>query len=156
MKEYFDDEDFNVVEAIERDERWIDVHDDDVCREMGILRPFNQSPRDPSVWSKTPNERRILKNTIAMCGGKIKGWHCPAFFQKESTVKAKMIVQLKKNKVFDKTTYSTTVGNMEIGNVLSQFIAWNPRTQRYESLVKSYTFNGKTYSADERPWINTH
>lgn len=156
MKEYFDDEDFNVVEATERDERWIDVHDDDVCREMGIIRPFNQSPRDPSVWSKTPNERRILRNTIAMCGGKIKGWHCPAFPQRESSVRAKMVVQLKKNKVFDKTTYSTTVGNMEIDNVLSQFIVWNPRIQKNESLVKSYTFNGRPYNVTERPWINTH
>ena len=155
MKKYFDEEDFN-IEVVDRDERWIDVHDDDVCREMGIIRPFDVTPRDPSVWSKTPNERRILRNMIMMCGGKIKGWHCPAFPQKESTVKAKIVVQLKKNKIFDQTTYSKVVGNREIDNVLSQFVVWNPRTQKNESMVKSYTFNGTQYNANERPWINTH
>lgn len=141
-------------EEIERDERWIDVHDDDVMREHGLWRPYNQSPRDPSVWRKTPNDRRIFRNTVMMLGGKIKGWHCPSFNKKTPLVRAKLIVQLKKNKIFPKTTYSFNCFNTAVNEILSQFIVNNPRTDTAETLVAKYSYNGRPYQANERPWIN--
>ena len=33
---------------------WIDIHNDDVMREMGLIRSYVQVPRDKSVWTKTP------------------------------------------------------------------------------------------------------
>lgn len=139
-------------EEIERDERWIDVHDDDVMREHGLWRPYNQSPRDPSVWRKTPNERRIFKQVMYSMG-KIEG-HCPSSHKKAPLVRAKLIVQLKKNKVFPKTTYSFMCFNTAINDILSRFTTTNPKTGYNETLVAKYSYNGTPYEPHECPWIN--
>ena len=139
-------------EEIERDERWIDVHDDDVMREHGLWRPYNQSPRDPSVCRKTQNERRIFKQVMYSMG-KIEG-HCPSAHKKAPLVRAKLIVQLKKNKVFPKTTYSFTCFNTAINDILSRFTTTNPKTGYNETLVAKYSYNGTPYEPHERPWIN--
>lgn len=140
-------------EEIERDERWIDVHDDDVMREHGLWRPYDQSPRDPSVWRKTPNERRLLRQAMAS-QGKIKGWHCGSCGKRNPLVRAKLIVQLKKNKIFPKTTYSFNCFNTAVNEILSRFTVNNPKTDTAETLVAKYSYNGMPYQANERPWIN--
>jgi hypothetical protein len=39
---------------------WVDVHDDALMIELGI-RPPHATPRDPSVWTKSKQEKKILR-----------------------------------------------------------------------------------------------
>ena len=137
--------------AIQREEedRWIDVHDDDIMREMGFFRPFNQAPRDRSVWTKTPNERRLLRDLRHSVKRDMHIHSCPI---KRIPVRAKLIVQLKKNRKFQKTTYSTECWMHEIGDILIKYCQRNNKTGYNENLVAKYVFNGKTYESNERPY----
>lgn len=134
----------------DKDDRWINVHDDDVMREMGFFRPFNQTPRDESVWTKTPNERRILKEVHYSWKGVDMHFHAsPRKFIK---VPGKLIIQLKKNKVFPKTTYSTECWQSDIRDILSKYVVNNHKLNISESVVAKYTWNGKTYYPGELPF----
>ena len=137
--------------AIQQDEdRWIDVHDDNVMREMGFNRPFNQAPRDESVWTKTPNERRLLKMVRHSCKGEDMHFHsAPSKFIR---VRGKLIIHLKKNKTFPKTTYSTECWQSDIQEILSKYIITNNNLKISESAVAKYTWNGKTYYPGELPF----
>lgn len=42
-------------------EGWIDVHNDNAMRKAGFFRPYDITPRDPSVWTKTAKEKALLK-----------------------------------------------------------------------------------------------
>lgn len=121
--------------------RWINVHDDKVMNEMGLIRYLAQVSRDPSVWSKTSYEKRILK-TVKQSTRKedMHFYNVPA---KRSIVRAKLIVQLKRNKVFPKTTYSFICGNEEVSNILNNFKILNRKTQQPESIVLKYSYNGR-------------
>lgn len=136
--------------AVQQEEdRWIDVHDDNVMREMGFFRPFDQAPRDKSVWSKTPYERKLLnyyRHSVK------EDMHLHSIPRKHIPVRAKLIIQLKKNKDFPFTTYSTKCWMHEIGDILSMYYARNNKTGYTESVVSKYTFNGRTYAPDERPF----
>lgn len=114
--------------------RWIDVHNDRVVNEMGLMRPLLREPRDISVWSKTPNEHRILRNV------KYQNVHSNMHFgsvpTKRSTVTAKLIVYLKPNKTFPKSTYSFSCTDTSVNNILSKF----------ESAVSKYSYNGRIYT----------
>lgn len=136
--------------AIQKEEdRWIDVHDDNVMREMGFNRPFNQTPRDKSVWSKTPNERRLLK--IVRHSVK-EDMHLHITPLKRSTVCAKLVIQLKPNAEFSKSTYSQECLNTHIGAVLGKFRVTDPKTGYSKSVVAKYSYNGITYAPDEIPY----
>lgn len=137
--------------AIQKEEdRWIDVHDDNVMREMGFNRPFNQAPRDKSVWSKTPNERRLLSQVKHSM--RKDDMHFHATPAKRGTVRAKLIVQLKANKVFPKSTYSQECLNTHISDILGKFKVTDPRSGYSESVVAKYSFNGRTYAPNEVPY----
>lgn len=132
------------------EDRWINVHDDDIMREMGFMRPFKQTPRDKSVWSKTLNERRILHNVKNSCKNEDMHFHmAPA---KQSRVCAKLIIYLNSNDVFPKSTYSFMCLNTAIGEILGKFQITNPRTKVFESAVIKYSYDGKTYKLEERPY----
>lgn len=45
----------------DKPEGWVDVHNDDDMRKNGLWRPYDVTPRDPSVWTKTPKEKAALK-----------------------------------------------------------------------------------------------
>ena len=46
------------IKATQGDEdRWVDVHDDALMVELGI-HPRPVTPRDPSVWSKSKQEKK--------------------------------------------------------------------------------------------------
>lgn len=138
----------------QHDDRWIDVHDDDVMRAMGFLRPFNQSPRDKSVWTKTTREREALKKAkSAYKRHSHFDGHCGTAPRKTGLLRAKLIIQLKKNKEYPKTTYSYICLNTAIDDILDKFKVLNASGFR-ETLVSKYKFNGKEYRPDERPWIN--
>lgn len=137
--------------AIQKEEnRWINVHDDNVMREMGFFRPFEQSPRDEGVWTKTPNERRLLK--VVKRTGKGEDMHFHSVPSKFIGVQGKLIVQLRRNKVFSKTTYSIKCLQSDIQNVLSKYVVTNHRLNIPESVVVKYTWNGKTYYPGELPF----
>ena len=93
--------------------------------------------RDPCVWIKTDQERKLLKSLR-----KRTKMHFNSIPCKEIPVLAKLIVYLKKNKEFPHTTYSTMCYMNHIGSVLS----------RYSDLVSKYSYNGKTYLPSERPF----
>lgn len=135
--------------AIQNEEdRWIDVHNDDVMREMGLWRPYNQAPRDPSVWTKTPNERRQLQAIKHRNRNEDGHFHdCPP---KRTTVCARMIVQLKRNDKFGKTTYSFECLNTHIRDILSNFVVNENGVA--VSVVAKYSYNGRTYAPNQLPY----
>lgn len=138
--------------AVQKEEnRWIDVHDDDVMRAMGFMRPFNQTPRDPRVWQKTPNDRRLLRNIKHTV--KKEDLHFHSVPPKRATVYAKLIIQLKPNKIFPKSTYSQKCLNTHIGDILRKFQVTNSKTGYSESIVAKYSYNGKTYAPNEIPYF---
>lgn len=135
--------------APQRDEdRWVDVHNDALMVELGI-RPAMLSPRDKTVWTKTPNERRLLKSLRRSGKGRI---HFHSVPEKSIPVRTKLIIQLVKNDKFPKTTYSTECWQHEIKNILLQYYKRNKKTGVNECLVSKYTYNGKTYAPNERPF----
>lgn len=138
--------------AVQQEEdRWIDVHNDDVMREMGFFRPFNQAPRDESVWTKTPYERRILQSVKHSCN-KNEDMHFHSTPAKFIRVPGKLIIQLKKNRVYPKTTYSTKCWQSDIPSILAQYVITNHKLNITESVVAKYTWNGKTYYPGELPF----
>ncbi len=133
----------------DKDDRWIDVHDDAVMREMGFSR-FERVPRDESVWSKTPRERQLLKKIRHAYKGMDLHFHSVP--PKRATVCAKLIVQLKPNDVFPKSTYSQECLNTHISDVLGKFKIVDPVTGWSESVVAKYSYNGRTYAPNEVPY----
>lgn len=114
----------------------IDVHNDVVMRENGLIRPYEQSPRDPSVWSKTSAERKALKK--ATKHEHRKNMHFGTIPPKRTTVRDTLIVTLIKNKIYPKTTYSfKNCSDNNINNIISSFV-----TKNGKSLVSKYYFNG--------------
>lgn len=128
---------------------WINVHDDDVMREMGLFRPFNQVPRDESIWTKTPSERRALQSAKHIYS---KDMHFHSIPSKIIRVPDKLIIQLEKNKVFPKTTYSIKCWQSDIPNILSKFVVVNRKLSTTKNVVAKYTWNGKTYYPGELPF----
>lgn len=135
---------------VEEEDRWIDVHDDDVMREMGFFRPLNQAPRDESVWTKTPYERRILKKVRHTCKGEDMHFHSVP--RKVIRVRCKLIINLYKNKRFEKTTYSTECWQHEIPDILAKYRVTDRKTGYSTSVVRKYSWNGKTYDPKDLPF----
>lgn len=129
----------------EKDSKWIDVHDDKVMREMGFFRPYDVEPRDPSVWTKTNKERRELKRAKGRCS-KLGNWHMGLTPNKEVKLSSKLIVSLKKNNSFDKTTYSFKCRQSNVNNLLDRFVSKSGK-----SLVAKFNWNGKTYNSSQLP-----
>lgn len=132
------------------EDRWIDVHNDDVMREMGFNRPALQAPRDKSVWSKTAYEKRILRNVRH--SHRKEDMHFHSIPAKRATVRAKLIIQLKPNKVFPKSTYSFLCWDTNVEDMLNKFRLANHKTGQTESVVAKYSYNGISYGPEERPY----
>lgn len=129
-------------------DRWVDVHDDALMIKLGI-HPRHVIPRDLSIWTKSKQEKKILRTLRCAHKGKM---HLGVSPRKVIPVRAKLIVQLKKNKRFPHTTYSTICGMHQIVDVLNFFCQQDHQNKMMVSVVAKYTFNGKTYSPDERPF----
>ncbi len=127
---------------------WVNVHDDVQMINLGIQPPY-LTPRDESVWTKTDHERNLLRTLRHSYKGDSHFHTLPV---KPIPVRDKLIIQLKKNKQFSKTTYSMECWQYEIGELLSKYNTINRKTGLEESLVLKYSFNGKTYSVNERPY----
>jgi hypothetical protein len=119
---------------------WINIHDDALMVKLGIYKP-QAEPRDPQIWTKTKQEKKLLKSLRSK--GKM---HFGTIYSKPIPVQDKLIIQLKKNKKFPYTTYSMTCSMNQIGDILRFFC------DKTGNLVSKYYFNGKTYKPSERPF----
>lgn len=126
----------------------VDVRNQMLMIELG-MHPCFLAPKDPSVWTKSDYEKKMLRSLRRMYKGEMHFHSIPI---KSIPVQAKLIVQLKKNKQFPKTTYSFTCWMHQIGNILSSFHQTDKRTGTVTNVVAKYTYNGKTYSPNERPF----
>lgn len=137
------------IKAIQGDkDPWVDVHNDALMVELGI-RPRSATSRDPSIWTKSKQEKKIVKNLRCAHKGKM---HFGISSCKEIPVQAKLIIQLKKNKRFPHTTYSIICNMHQIGDILSFFYQIDKQNKTIVNVVDKYTFNGKTYAPNERPF----
>lgn len=132
------------------DDNWINVRNDEIMNKMGLLRFPKRAPRDASVWTKTTYEKRQLKKLHNTC--KKEDMHFHISPRKVIRVRCKLIVQLRKNKHFNKTTYSTECWQHEIPEILSKYYTINRKTGFSESIVRKYFWNGKTYGPHDLPF----
>lgn len=123
----------------------INVHDDNAVRAAGIFRPYDVTPRDPSVWTKTKKERKQLKRMkhIKLDDGHF--WNTPP---KHPVVTAKLIIQLKKNKKFPQTTYSFMCTDTSVKNYLDRFVTVSKNGNPVNWVAK-YSYNGIPYGPNE-------
>lgn len=127
----------------------VNIHDDELMCKLGF-RPIKQVPRDKSVWSKTQNEHRILKDI--KYSAKKEDMHFHTIPPKRATICSKLIVYLEPNKVFPKSTYSQECFNTHINDVLGKFRVFDSKVKLTRSVVVKYSFNGRTYGPDELPY----
>lgn len=120
---------------------WVDVHDDKLMISLGMRQPIYEG-RDPSVWSHTSNEKKLLKKLRNKSYNLSKG----GFSSKHIPIRLKLIVYLKKNKIFKNTTYSIIVNQHEIPRILNFY------SDGSKTLVSKYNWAGKEYSPNELPW----
>ena len=131
---------------------WVDVYNDKLMVELGI-RPPHVIPKDKSVWTKTPYEKKMLR--LERCKHKEK-IHFHSTPRKSIPVEAKLIIYLKKNNKFPYTTYSIKCKQHEIEDILFNYCAKNRKTGHNECLITKYVYNGKTYAPSEKPfWPGT-
>lgn len=116
---------------------WVDVNNDELMTSLG-LRPPHQQPKDPSVWVKTKQEKKALRKVRRK-----HPMHMHSVPYKHIPVQDKIVIQLKKNKQFPYTTYSTICYMSQIDSILNFYGTNN---------VAHYSFNGKTYMPSERPY----
>ena len=126
---------------------WINVHDDDLMVSLGIRAP-HLKPRDPSVWQKTTAERKLLKK-LRRKNIRLSGWAAPS---RSIPVQARLILYLKKNKVFSKSTYSSLCWQHNIPQVISRYALRSKKTGAITNLVSKYCYNGKMYNPGEFPF----
>lgn len=127
--------------------RWVNVHDDEMMRNMGIFRPYLQVPRDKSVWSKTPYEKERLRSICKSTSD--KHFHMPP--RKVIPIRGRLIIYLGKNKKFSKSTYSIECGQHEIPEILSKYTVYVQGGLR-KVIVKKYSWNGITYQNGQLPY----
>ncbi len=133
------------------DDDKVNVYDDDLMIELGLRCP-KFIPRDESLWTKTEKEKKILKKERCRHKGKM---HFHSIPYKSIPVEAKLIVYLKKNNIFPRTTYSTKCLQSDINNILSKYYVQNSKDKREECLIVKYKYNDIEYRPDERPvWTN--
>ena len=127
----------------EKKEQRIDVHNDNAMRAAGLWRPYDVTPRDPSVWTKTKKEKEKLKRMKYI---KFNG-HFLDEPRKHPVVTAKLIIYLTKNKKFKNTTYSFICTDTKVPGILQRFMI--DGKYRAKNLVSKYVFNGRTYAPNE-------
>lgn len=126
----------------------VDVTNDDLMVSLGIRVPKCES-RDKSVWTKTFNERRLLK-TVKYSSGTIG--HFYSIPQTKIPVRDKLIIYLKNNKKYPKTTYSIECWQHEIAEIIGNYRVFNKHSNLNENVVLKYVWNGRTYSVGTLPF----
>lgn len=147
-----------IVKADDED-RWIDVHDHTLMVSLGMQQPYYEG-RDPSVWTKTLEEKAKLAVLKSRCTTILpRQWpHIPP----RSRFSGKLIVRIRPSNKFkfvdkhgneQKKTYFSHVNVCEsdIPEILAKYYVWKDKAR--QTLVISYTWNGKTYAHNELPNI---
>ena len=141
------------------EDRWVDVHNHALMVYLGIRQPLYEG-RDPKVWTKTKEEKRLLKQLKGRCTTILpSGWPGET---PRSRFFSKLIVRIRPSNKFkfkdkhgneQKKTYFShkNVCETDIPNILAKYYVWKDKAR--QTLVISYTWNGKTYSANELPNI---
>ena len=117
----------------------VDVHNDELMIALGVRNPVLVG-RDQGVWNKSKKEKKALREARNLHKSKM---HFNSSYSKSIPVRDKLIIQLKKNKVFPFTTYSVVCNMSDIQNILNYF---------GHTIVSKYYFNGKTYGPYEQPY----
>lgn len=126
----------------------VNVHNDVQMVKMGIRLPLYEG-RDESIWSKTLYEKKALAKAKSRYDGeKLRTGTTP---RKVIPVQAKLIVYLKKNNKFPKTTYSIKCFQHEILDILG-FFSGESKNKKIVNFVSKYTWNGKDYTTKELPF----
>lgn len=129
------------------EDRWIDVTDDEVMAAHGLFRPRKAAPRDPSVWTKTPKERRMLKSMRKVHKERM---HFNSSLKYIDKIRGKLTINLRKNRKFGKTTYSHECYLYEIPSILTRYSVVSKDGTLF-SVIKKYYWNGKTYNTNNLP-----
>ena len=140
-------------------DRWVDVHNHELMVFLGC-RPDFYEGRDPKVWEKTDAEKKFLKQMKGRCTTILpNGWPwTPA----RSRFSDNLVIRIRPSNKFkfkdkhgneQKKTYFShkNVCETDIPNILAKYYVWKDKAR--QTLVISYTWNGKTYSANELPNI---
>lgn len=147
------------VEKQTKEER-VNVYNDEEMVALGIRKP-KVSPRDPSVWTKTLEEKakaRVAKNSIKTQFS--TGLGQPS---RSIPVYGKLIVYIKPSSKFcimdkktgkkiNKTVFSHKCGQSNIPTILSKYAEKDNKLNMSYSLVTKYSWNGKTYNPKEIPF----
>lgn len=137
----------------QREVKPVDIHNDAEMVALGLRLPAYPG-RDESVWSKTAKEKALLKKMKHSCTTKLdRGWGAPP---KSIPIPGRLIVRIKpsdnfimvtkEGKILKKTTYSHKCIQSDIPRILSKY------TEKGNSIVISYSWNGKTYNPKEVPF----
>ena len=139
------------------EERWVDVHNHELMVFLGCRPPFYEG-RDPKVWEKTEAEKKLLKQMKARCTTILpNGW---PYTEPRSQFSFDLIVRIRPSNKFkftdkhgnvQKKTYFShkNICLNDIPNILGKYYVWKDKAR--QSLVISYTWNGKTYAPNELP-----
>lgn len=119
---------------------WVDVHDDELMVSLGIHLPNFVAPD----FAKTPKEKKILKKAKAS-SPKMERMY-GSYKETPYPLYDKLIVHLKKNDNFSKSTYSFQIWQRQIQGTVGQFT-----TRKGKSVVDYYIWNGKKYGPTELP-----
>lgn len=143
----------NKKAAHKEESLWVNVKDDKQMVELGLRVPV-LSPRDESVWVKTPNEKRTLREYRHSYKGPMR---CSSMPIKSIPVWSKLIIYLERNKEYPKTTISTECWQHEIPYIIGKYIVIDRKNSSkgktfYKNIVKKYSYNGKTYSPGTLPF----
>lgn len=133
-----------------REEGWIDIKNDELMVKEGLRQP-KLEPRDESVWTKTPNEKRILRSVRVK-----SGLRTSVIPKRSIPVRDKLIIYLEKNNAYPKTTISTECWQHEISDIISNYMIIDRKNSKkdrtvYKNIVLKYSWNGKTYRNNELP-----
>jgi hypothetical protein len=129
----------------------VNIYDLQEMIALGYRNPL--TPRDQTVWTKTPYEKRLIKQAKH----RYKNYEFATswgFKKPAIPCKAKLIIQIYKNPGFLKKngynkehlTFSYVCGQSEIPYILSKFMEGD------KSLIRWYKYNDKYYKASELPF----
>ena len=129
---------------------WVNVHDDALMISLGLRLP-KRVPRDPSVWTKTPKEKAVLKKykdqdtTTFVCKGVAKFKPIPVY--------DKCILQLKKSDKY--TVFDNTLGRRVPQTVISIQCSQSDIPNliaKYKDVLVKYHWNGRDYLPNQIPY----
>lgn len=134
------------IKKSKKKETRVNIYNEKEMKSLG-LRSDNVSPRDPNVWTKSKKEKNAIKKAkrIYKNNHPYENWHIGNCPEPYLPYKCKLIVYLRKNKVFDKSTYSYECTPNDIKSYLNKF------EDKKGSCVRKYKYNGKDYNVEEVP-----